>query len=78
MAYDVPEGVSVGLVVFDSRASVKHGLSPLTDDQIREKVGSSLPRNPSVVPETERCLICGLQKAIELLADRQVNSDLGL
>ena len=56
VAYDIPDTFTVGMVVFDSRAKVKHNLTPLADNEIREKVGSSLPRNPSVIGETERCV----------------------
>ncbi|XP_018012882.1 calcium-activated chloride channel regulator 1 [Hyalella azteca] len=67
VAYDIPDGFRVGLVVFDSKAKVKHFVSPLVDSEIREKVGSSLPRNPSVVGETQRCVLCGLKASLELL-----------
>lgn len=67
VAYDIPDGFDVGLVVFDNTANVEHSLSPLVDSDIREKVGSSLPRNPSVVGENQRCVMCGLKKSLELL-----------
>ncbi|KAF2366642.1 Calcium-activated chloride channel N-terminal [Trinorchestia longiramus] len=67
VAYDIPDGFRVGLVVFDSKSKVKHHLSALVDSDIREKVGSSLPRNPSVVGETQRCLLCGLKTSLDLL-----------
>ena len=67
VAFDIPDAFSVGMVVFDRHAKVKHNLSPLTDNEIREKVGSSLPRNPSIVGETQRCVMCGLKKSLDLL-----------
>uniref|UniRef100_A0A2P2I9G5 Epithelial chloride channel protein-like n=1 Tax=Hirondellea gigas TaxID=1518452 RepID=A0A2P2I9G5_9CRUS len=67
MAYDIPDGFSVGIVVFDSRSKVKHHITPLVDHDIREKVGSSLPRNPSVIGENQRCVVCGIKRSLELL-----------
>lgn len=66
VTYDIPDGYSVGLVVFDSVSVVRHPLTTLSDAN-REKVGSSLPRNPSQVGEHKRCVICGLRSAMGLL-----------
>ena len=65
--FDVPDGFSVGLIVYDSMASVKHPLTPLTDGAIREKVAASLPRNPSNIGEDRRCIKCGLIEALNQL-----------
>ncbi|MCL4130104.1 UNVERIFIED_CONTAM: hypothetical protein GTU68_027026 [Idotea baltica] len=65
--YDVPDGFSVGLVVFDSTASTKYPLKPLDDDRTRDSLGSSLPRNPSRVDKHRRCVFCGLEKSVNLL-----------
>ncbi|XP_042214205.1 calcium-activated chloride channel regulator 1-like [Homarus americanus] len=67
VTYDVPDGYSVGLVVFDSIAATKYPLTALTDGATREKVGSSLPRNPSQEGEHKRCIVCGLREALHLL-----------
>lgn len=67
VTYDVPDGYSVGLVVFDSMAATKYPLTSLTDGATREKVGSSLPRNPSQEGEHKRCIVCGLREALHLL-----------
>lgn len=67
VAYDIPDGFRVGLIVFDSKAKVKHHLSPLVDSEIREKIGSSLPRNPSDIGENQRCVLCGLEASLDLL-----------
>ncbi|XP_042871894.1 calcium-activated chloride channel regulator 3A-1-like [Penaeus japonicus] len=67
VTYDVPDGYSVGLVVFDSAAATKYPLTRLTDGATREKVGSSLPRNPSQEPHHKRCLQCGLREALRML-----------
>lgn len=67
VTYDIPEAFSVGLAVFDSRAKVKHSLTPLVDYDVREKVGSSLPRNPSVVGENQRCVLCGIKTSLDML-----------
>lgn len=67
VTYDIPDGYSVGLVVFDSVAAIKHPLTTLSEAN-REKVGSSLPRNPSQEGEHRRCVLCGLQEALRLLS----------
>ena len=67
VTYDIPEGHSVGLVVFDSVAATKHPLTILSEAN-REKVGSSLPRNPSQEGEHKRCVLCGLREALLLLS----------
>lgn len=67
VTYDIPDGYSVGLVVFDSVAATKHPLTTLSEAN-REKVGSSLPRNPSQEDEHRRCVLCGLQEALRRLA----------
>ncbi|XP_076052340.1 calcium-activated chloride channel regulator 1-like [Oratosquilla oratoria] len=67
LTYDVPDGHSVGLVVYDAAASIKYPLTRLFDGITREKVGSSLPRNPSRVGEDRRCVVCGLKEALNLL-----------
>lgn len=67
VTYDVPDGYSVGMVVFDSIAATKYPLTTLTDGATREKVGSSLPRNPSQEGEHKRCVMCGLREALQLL-----------
>lgn len=66
VTYDIPDGHSVGLVVFDSVAATKHPLTTLSEAN-REKVGSSLPRNPSQEGEHKRCVLCGLREALMLL-----------
>ncbi|KAK7066240.1 hypothetical protein SK128_007995 [Halocaridina rubra] len=67
VTYDVPDGYNVGLVVFNSVASTKYPLTALTDGITREKVGSSLPRNPSREDQHKRCLVCGVREALQLL-----------
>lgn len=69
VSYDVPDGFSVGLVVFDSLAATKYPLTKLSDGATREKVGSSLPRNPSPEPHHKRCLLCGLREALRMLSE---------
>lgn len=65
--YDIPDGYRVGLVVFNSEALLKHPLTTLTDGTTREKVGSALPRNPSQVMDSKRCVLCGIKEALKLL-----------
>ncbi|ROT62612.1 putative epithelial chloride channel protein-like [Penaeus vannamei] len=77
VTYDVPDGHSVGLVVFDSAAATKYPLTRLTDGATREKVGSSLPRNPSREPHHKRCLLCGLREALRMLRQDSTGSGAG-
>ncbi|XP_037803249.1 calcium-activated chloride channel regulator 3A-1-like [Penaeus monodon] len=77
VTYDVPDGHSVGLVVFDSAAATKYPLTRLTDGATREKVGSSLPRNPSREPHHKRCLLCGLREALRMLQQDNTGSGAG-
>ncbi|XP_042891198.1 calcium-activated chloride channel regulator 1-like [Penaeus japonicus] len=77
VTYDVPDGYSVGLVVFDSAAATKYPLTRLTDGATREKVGSSLPRNPSREPHHKRCLLCGLREALRMLQQDNTGSGAG-
>ncbi|CAL4125354.1 unnamed protein product [Meganyctiphanes norvegica] len=69
VAYDIPDGYNVGLVVFNSMATIKYHLTTLTDGSsgTREKVGFSLPRNPSREVQQKRCIICGLKEALQVL-----------
>ncbi|XP_068219573.1 calcium-activated chloride channel regulator 2-like [Palaemon carinicauda] len=69
VVYDLPNGVEVALVVFNAEAREAAPLSMLesTISDLRERVGSSLPRNPSGVRPSQGCIVCGLQKAIEVL-----------
>ncbi|CAL4188735.1 unnamed protein product, partial [Meganyctiphanes norvegica] len=72
VTYDIPEGYNVGLVVFNSMATIKYQLTALTDGPsgTREKVGFSLPRNPSKEGQHRRCIICGLRKTLQVLRHR--------
>ncbi|XP_066979536.1 calcium-activated chloride channel regulator 1-like [Macrobrachium rosenbergii] len=67
VTYDVPDGYGIGLVVFNSIPSTKYPMTILTDGITREKVGSSLPRNPSREDEHKRCIICGVREALKLI-----------
>ncbi|KAK7078693.1 hypothetical protein SK128_028560, partial [Halocaridina rubra] len=67
LTYDIPDGVSIGLVVFNSVANTRYPLTVLTDGNTREKVGSSLPRNPSREDEHRRCVICGIREAVKVI-----------
>ncbi|KAG7165778.1 Calcium-activated chloride channel regulator 1-like 10, partial [Homarus americanus] len=69
VVYDVPAGAQVGVVTFSSVALT---VAPLTvvesqESDMRQRVGSSLPRNTSPNPETQKCILCGLQEALRLL-----------
>jgi len=63
--YDIPDGAHVGLVVFNSVARTVAPLSKMeSKSDVRQRIGSSLPRNPSTVPESHKCVLCGLQEAL--------------
>ncbi|MPC92472.1 Calcium-activated chloride channel regulator 4 [Portunus trituberculatus] len=77
VVYDVPDGAHIGVVTFRSVAST---VAPLTyieseDSDMRQRVGSSLPRNPSTVPESQKCLLCGLQEAVRVLDEDNKGAD---
>ncbi|KAK8732368.1 hypothetical protein OTU49_007056 [Cherax quadricarinatus] len=68
VVYDVPDGDHVALVVFNSVANTAAPLSKMDSlSDVRQRVGSSLPRNPSPVPESNKCVLCGLQEALRAL-----------
>nr|XP_045590148.1 calcium-activated chloride channel regulator 1-like [Procambarus clarkii] len=68
VVYDVPDGDHVALVVFNSVAHTAAPLSKMDSlSDVRQRVGSSLPRNPSPVPESNKCVLCGLQEALRTL-----------
>lgn len=77
VVYDVPDGAHIGVVTFHS---VARTVAPVTyieseDSDMRQRVGSSLPRNPSVVPERHKCILCGLQEAERILDTQGKNGD---
>ena len=66
--YDIPDGSHVGLVVFNSVARTVAPLSIMdSHTDVRQRVGSSLPRNPSTVPESHKCILCGIQESLRAL-----------
>nr|XP_045589593.1 calcium-activated chloride channel regulator 4-like [Procambarus clarkii] len=77
VVYDVPDGAHVGVVTFHSEARI---VAPLTfieseDSDMRQRVGSSLPRNPSTTPESQKCILCGLKEALRVLDDSNKGDD---
>lgn len=69
VVYDVPAGSEVGVVTFHKEGRI---VAPLTaiegeESDMRQRVGSSLPRNPSSVQESQKCLLCGLREAVNVL-----------
>ncbi|XP_047468982.1 calcium-activated chloride channel regulator 1-like [Penaeus chinensis] len=65
VVYDVPDGAYVSLVVFNSVAQTAAPLLKMDSlSDVRQRVGSSLPRNPSRVPESHKCVLCALQEAL--------------
>ncbi|KAK7079588.1 hypothetical protein SK128_019402 [Halocaridina rubra] len=70
MVYDVPDGAHVALVIFNSMAKTTAPLMKMESlSDVRQRVGSSLPRNPSPVPESHKCVLCGLQEGLRALSE---------
>ena len=68
IVYDVPDGDHVALVVFNSEARTAAPLSRMdSQTDVRQRVGSSLPRNPSPAAESNKCLMCAIQEALKAL-----------
>lgn len=42
---------------------------------MRQRVGSALPRNPSSVPESHKCILCGIQEALRILDEVPTESN---
>ncbi|CAL4109505.1 unnamed protein product, partial [Meganyctiphanes norvegica] len=77
VVYDMPDGAYVGVVVFNSVARTATALAKIdSDSDIRQRIGSSLPRNPSQIPESHKCLLCGFQEALRAL-DSQASDATG-
>ena len=61
----------MGIVTFNS---VANRVSPLTyiesqRSEHRGKVSARLPRNPTTVPDNQKCVLCGIQEAIRTVED---------
>ncbi|XP_069992255.1 calcium-activated chloride channel regulator 1 [Penaeus vannamei] len=69
LVYDVPAGSKVGVVLFDQTARTKLPLTPTPEtlDERQRLATSSLPRNPSRIAQSQKCIICGLQEAVRML-----------
>lgn len=69
VVYDIPDKSYVSLVSFNSVAKTVAKLTYIEseDSDMRQRVGSALPRNPSSVPESHKCLLCGIQEALRTL-----------
>ncbi|CAL4184007.1 unnamed protein product [Meganyctiphanes norvegica] len=68
VVYDMPDDIYVGVVVFNSVARTTASLAMMDSvSDVRQRIGSSMPRNPSSVPEKHKCLLCGIQEALRAL-----------
>ncbi|CAL4177136.1 unnamed protein product, partial [Meganyctiphanes norvegica] len=68
VVYDMPDDTHVGVVVFNSVARTTASLALMDSvSDIRQRIGSSMPRNPSHVPEKHKCILCGIQEALRAL-----------
>ncbi|XP_045130523.1 calcium-activated chloride channel regulator 2-like [Portunus trituberculatus] len=71
LVYDVPAGSMVGVVKFDQTARTKLPLEmlPSTLNDRQRLATASMPRNPSNVAQSQKCILCGLEEAAKLLED---------
>ncbi|XP_071532883.1 calcium-activated chloride channel regulator 1-like isoform X2 [Panulirus ornatus] len=72
VVYDLPNGAQVAVVVFNANDREAAPLSTVLESTIsdlRERVGSSLPRNPSNVRESQACVACGIKRAVRVLEE---------
>ncbi|XP_066987727.1 calcium-activated chloride channel regulator 1-like isoform X1 [Macrobrachium rosenbergii] len=76
VVYDVPSGSRVGVVTFHSTSETQASMTYIEgeDYELRQRVGSALPRNPSLVPESQKCILCGLQEAIRVIGENDQSS----
>ncbi|XP_068219578.1 calcium-activated chloride channel regulator 1-like isoform X2 [Palaemon carinicauda] len=76
VVYDLPNGAEVGVVVFNAVAKQAAQLFKLetTSSDLRERVGSSLPRNPSTARSSQACIVCGIRKAINILKEADAST----
>lgn len=68
LVYDVPAGSEVGVIVFDQTAYEKLPLTPTpsTLDERQRLATASMPRTPSRIPQSQKCIICGLEDAVRV------------
>ncbi|XP_069194169.1 calcium-activated chloride channel regulator 1 [Procambarus clarkii] len=72
VVYDLPNGAQVAVAVFNAEDREAAPLSTVLESTIsdlRERVGSSLPRNPSNVRESQACVVCGIKRAVRVLEE---------
>ena len=69
--YDVMDNSKIAVVAFNSVARIEAELKSIgvNDIDTRQRLGSALSRNPSTVPESHKCILCGLQEAVRALRD---------
>ena len=73
--YDIPDGSHVGLVVFNSVARIIAPLSRIDSiSDVRQRIGSTLPRNPSTIPESHKCILCGIQESLRALDSDKIGA----
>ncbi|CAL4115320.1 unnamed protein product [Meganyctiphanes norvegica] len=76
VVYDMPDDAYIGVVVFNSVARTTASLAKMDQiSDVRQRIGSSMPRNPSHIPERHKCLLCGLQEALRALATDEDQSE---
>ncbi|KAB7508142.1 Calcium-activated chloride channel regulator 2 [Armadillidium nasatum] len=77
VVYDIPDKSYVSVVSFNSVAKTVAKLTYIEseDSDMRQRVGSALPRNPSSVPESHKCMLCGIQEALRTLDEASTDSN---
>ncbi|CAL4185666.1 unnamed protein product, partial [Meganyctiphanes norvegica] len=78
VVYDISEGTQIGLLVYNSLATTTSPLTKITGtSDMRFRIGSSLPRNPSRVPPNQKCILCAFKEIaqnIEAEGNRNVGA----
>ncbi|XP_064110981.1 calcium-activated chloride channel regulator 1-like isoform X1 [Macrobrachium nipponense] len=70
MVYDVPDDAYVAVVIFNSVAKTTAPLIKVDSySDIRQRIGASLPRNPSTVPESQKSILHGFHEAMKVLSN---------
>ncbi|CAL4078066.1 unnamed protein product, partial [Meganyctiphanes norvegica] len=75
MVYDLPDGAEAGVVVFNKRSREAAPLARLESvTDLRERVGSSLPRNPATAGARDTCVMCGLRQSLDTLREGEAET----
>lgn len=76
LVYDIPVGSQVGLVLYHQTAYTKLPLTviPSRFDERQRLATSSMPRNPSQVTQSQKCILCGLKESLKVSTNINIKS----